>query len=83
MIVTLAEVALRNGDLAMRTVAELDSCISTSVVGTYELLTMLDCFRNDEVGSLFVREDALRMVGMKCWESRNRRLGLDRKVCAE
>ena len=65
---TLAEVALRNGDLAMRTVAELDSCISTSVVGTYELLTMLDCFRNDEVGSLFVREDALRMVGMKCWE---------------
>ena len=80
---TLAEVALRNGDLAMGTVAELDSCISTSVVGTYELLTMLDCFRNDEVGSLFVREDALRMVGMKCWESRNRRLGLDRKVCAE
>lgn len=53
---TLAEVALRDGDLAVGTVAELYSCISASVVGTYELLTMLDCLGNDEVCSLHVFE---------------------------
>ena len=50
---TLAEVALRNGDLAVGTIAELYPCVATSVVGANELLAVLYCFRNDKVGSLF------------------------------
>ena len=53
MIVTLTKVALRNGDLAVGTIAELYPCVATSVVGANELLAVLYCFRNDKVGSLF------------------------------
>ena len=61
MVVPLAEVTFCDTDLATGTVAELYACVSTSVVGTDELLTMLYCFGDDEVGSLFERMIALHV----------------------
>ena len=55
MVVTLAEVSLGDGDLAVGTVAELDPGVAARVVGTNELLAMLDGFGDDKVGSLQCR----------------------------
>jgi hypothetical protein len=52
MLVALAEVALRNGDLAVGTIAELDSSVSACKVRADELLAVLDVFWDNKVGRL-------------------------------
>jgi hypothetical protein len=52
MLVALAKVALGNGDLAVRTVTELDPSVSARKVRADELLTMLDILRDNKVGRL-------------------------------
>lgn len=55
MVVTLAEISLGDGDFAVGTVAELDPGVAACVVGTNELLAMLDGFGDDKIGSLQCR----------------------------
>lgn len=52
MLVALAKVAFGNRDLAMRTIAKLDSSVATRIVRADELLTMLDVFWDDKVSRL-------------------------------
>lgn len=52
MLVALTKVALRNRDLAVGAIAELDSSVSACKVRADELLAMLDIFRDNEVGRL-------------------------------
>ena len=55
MVVTLAEISLGDGDFAVGAVAELDPGVAACVVGTNELLAMLDGFGDDKIGSLQCR----------------------------
>mmetsp|Transcript_17408 Transcript_17408/g.33040 ORF Transcript_17408/g.33040 Transcript_17408/m.33040 type:complete len:216 (-) Transcript_17408:664-1311(-) len=54
VLVTLAEVALGNRHLAMRTVTELDTGIATGKIRADQFFSVLDIFGNDKIGSLEV-----------------------------
>lgn len=51
----LAEVALRDGNLAMGAVTEFDASIAASKIRTDELFAMLDVFRDHEISRLYKR----------------------------
>lgn len=56
MLVSLAEVALCNRDLAMRTIAEFDTGISAGKIGTNQLFSVFDIFGDDKISSLHTRQ---------------------------
>lgn len=56
VLVTLAEVALRDRDLAVRAITELDSSVTASKVGADQFLSVLNVLGDDKVRSLQRRE---------------------------
>lgn len=65
MLVALAEVALGDGDLALRAVAKLDACVPTGKIRTYQFFPVLDVFGNDKVSRLCccvgMKEEMIRL----------------------
>jgi hypothetical protein len=52
MAMAIAEITLCHGDLAVETIPEFHTGLTTGGVGTYELITMLNPVGDDKVGSL-------------------------------